>query len=189
MSRLDLWHNGTERFEYSLFPPVSWEGEVDDQQLHYTVYILTFLRKDIETGSNLQWKVSRRFREFSKLHQQLLSRSKSTAYLQYCPALNRPLLVLPPQPRKGLVALSSHQELEERRKALQTYVHSHFFSKETEPAVIREFCARKLEINVKLSTSISRYERDAHNYWQLHEAIWALNLCWSSGPTLHSFPR
>ena len=151
---------------------------------HYTVYILTFLRKDTETGSNLRWKVSRRFREFSKS-----SAAPKASYLQYCPALNRPLPVLPPQPRKGLVALSSHQELEERRKALQTYVHSHFFSKETEPAVIREFCARKLEINVKLSTSISRYERDAHNYWQLHEAIWALNLCWSSGPTLHSFPR
>jgi len=122
VSRLDLWHNGTERFEYSLFPPVSWEGEVDDQQLHYTVYILTFLRKDIETGSNLQWKVSRRFREFSKLHQQLLSRSKSTAYLQYYLVLSRPLPVLPPLPRKGLVALSSHQELEQRRKALQIYV-------------------------------------------------------------------
>lgn len=122
VSRLDLWYSGTERFEYSLYPPVGWEGEVDDQEQHYTVYILTFLRKDTETGSSLQWKVSRRFREFSKLHQQLLSRSKSSAFLQHCSVLSRPSPVLPSLPRKGLVALSSHQEIEQRRKALQVYI-------------------------------------------------------------------
>lgn len=123
VSRQTLWYSQYEPFEYSLFPPVAWEGEVDDQQVHYTVYILTFQRIDRETGANLQWKVSRRFREFNKLHQQLLSRLKSTAYLQHCSALSRPTApALPPLPRKGLVALSSHQEIEQRRKALQTYI-------------------------------------------------------------------
>ena len=121
--RVDLWRNSSLFADYSLSLPITWEGEIDDQQTHYTVYILTFLRRNWTNGASLQWKVSRRYREFDKLHQQLLNRIKSSAYVQYCAGVNRTSVPnLPALPRKGLVALSSHEEIEQRRKALQGYM-------------------------------------------------------------------
>jgi hypothetical protein len=120
-----LWATRVPRFEYVLQTPVTWEGEVDRDESQYTVYLLTIIRKDLhDVGSSLQWKVGRRFREFDKLHSELQNRIKSPLYAQYCAFKGQTVLTnLPPLPGKSLVPVSTYMEIENRRKALQTYFH------------------------------------------------------------------
>lgn len=124
MTLADLWSSHLPQFEYILQTPVTWEGEVDKDESQYTVYLMTFIRKNKqEQEDTMQWKVGRRFREFDKLHSELQNRVKSPLYAQYCSHLGQtPVTSFPALPHKSLVPVSTYVKIEQRRKALQGYM-------------------------------------------------------------------
>lgn len=119
----EIW-NFRGNFQYILHTPITWESDIDESGQHFIVYALSITKHEKNTKSS-QWTIYRRYKQFDQLHKKLLIRNESPVlfdYLKIKYSVNDPsTFELPKLPSKTITTLSSHREIEFRRKDLEKY--------------------------------------------------------------------
>lgn len=120
----EIW-NSRGNFQYILHTPITWESDIDGSGQHFIVYALSLSKHEKNTKS-VQWTIYRRYKQFDKLHKKLQMRSESPVLFDYLKAMysvdDPYTFELPKLPSKTITTLSSHREIEFRRKDLEKYM-------------------------------------------------------------------
>lgn len=109
-------------FKYRLTEEMTWEGDISDDSTHYILYCIYIGKATSNSTYEVQWRISRRYREFDALHKILHQRHSNPAlenYLRHCGKQAKPL---PSLPSKTLSPLSTLEEIETRKSLLELYV-------------------------------------------------------------------
>lgn len=124
MELKEIW-NFRGNFQYVLHTPITWESDVDESGEHFIVYALSISKQEKNTKAS-SWTVYRRYKQFDKLHKKLLMRNQSPVLFDYLKAMysveDPSIFELPKLPSKTITSLSSHREIEFRRKDLEKYM-------------------------------------------------------------------
>jgi PX domain len=102
---------------YHLLLPICWEEELNSDSTNYVIYHLKFTRN--ANGRAQEWEVSRRYKEFDALHKKLVERHNSQPLRDF---LKDEPMPLPALPGKSISPLSTHEEIQARKKALEMYL-------------------------------------------------------------------
>jgi hypothetical protein len=120
----EIW-NFRGNFQYVLHTPITWESDVDESGEHFIVYALSISKQD-DKNKTSSWTVYRRYKQFDKLHKKLLMRNQSPVLFDYLKAMysveDPSIFELPKLPSKTITSLSSHREIEFRRRDLEKYM-------------------------------------------------------------------
>lgn len=120
----EVWTKRPRNISYTLHTPITWESDVDEEGNHFIVYAITLTK--IQGNFKATWSILRRYKQFDKLHKKLLNRNQSPYLLDYVKStwgrVIDDMLYLPKLPSKTLTAISSHREIEFRRKDLEKYL-------------------------------------------------------------------
>ena len=100
---------------------MTWEGEIGTDSTPFILYRLKFNKT---LGSKTQeWEICRRYREFGTLHKVLTGRNTSFLLREYLrDYLKSELIPLPQLPGKSLAPLCTSQEIEARKRLLESYL-------------------------------------------------------------------
>jgi PX domain len=109
---------------YKLAEEISWESDISDDSAHYILYSFTIGKISKDSKCEVQWKVSKRYKEFDALHKKLLQRYNSPYLKSYLLHIGKYQKdnQLPLLPSKTLSPLSTLNEIEERKRLLQIYM-------------------------------------------------------------------
>ena len=126
------------KFSYKLKEEAEWQDEIGDDSSHFISFSFTISRSksDPPTSSSLlnskfevEWKISKRYREFDAIHKKLSIRHSSPLLKQYLIYTNQSskdskevLKPLPQLPSKTVSQLSTLFEKNERKKQLFNYL-------------------------------------------------------------------
>lgn len=120
----EVWTKRPRNLSYTLHTPITWESDIDEEGNHYIVYAITLTK--IQGNNKTSWNILRRYKQFDKLHKKLINRNQSPYLLEYVKTIwGKPsddVLYLPKLPSKTLTAISSHREIEFRRRDLEKYL-------------------------------------------------------------------
>ena len=102
---------------YELIIPITWEEELGGDLTPFIKYHMKF-RKLVD-ASEVEWDISRRFREFDELNKVLVQRNGSFLLKEF---LKTEVPNLPSLPKKSFGQLCVNEEIEQRKRELESYM-------------------------------------------------------------------
>ena len=126
------------KFSYKLKEEAEWQDEIGDDSSHFISFSFTISRSKADSFTSsfspnpkfeVEWEISKRYREFDTIHKKLSIRHSSPLLKQYLMLTNQSskdskevLRSLPQLPSKTMSHLSTLSEKNERKKQLFNYL-------------------------------------------------------------------
>ena len=119
----------------------TWESDISDDSSHYINYSITIGKTTNISSYEVQWKISKRFREFDILHKKLQQRHNSALLKNYMARIGKCIkdYNVPALPSKTIAPLNTLEEIEARTRALESYIKELF----NNPSVLCSYIFRE----------------------------------------------